>query len=298
MAIFPCDNVEPCADPSIPLSNYSSEAPDPLTFFGVEYPTVPPGDPTDGGNTFRASGCSSQCTSIVSQEDADLCAARQAAICANPQALLFFNNATGCTILCADGSAFTVTVNSGTFVARTQAGADEQAAAYACFSASLHLICLGSPSVSAFCIETETTVTIPVSGFGVNAFSSVFVVSGQLPPGMAINQILQNGLAVISGTPNLAGNWTFRLRVNSGNYHMEKTFTLCVNAIAPESFTFTQNQLANGPLALSPCGIKVKTWAVISGSLPTGVTLDPDTGILSGTPTTAGSYSAVISAQT
>ncbi len=49
---------------------------------------------------------------------------------------------------------------------------------------------------------------------------------------------------------------------------------------APYTYTFTA---ANGTLPY--------IWTIIAGALPTGLTLDPDTGTISGTVTTEGSYS-------
>lgn len=38
----------------------------------------------------------------------------------------------------------------------------------------------------------------------------------------------------------------------------------------------------------------IRTWSVVSGSLPPGIAMDAGSGILSGTPTTAGGYPVMI----
>jgi hypothetical protein len=53
---------------------------------------------------------------------------------------------------------------------------------------------------------------------------------------------------------------------------------------------------AFAPVALNVSGTEPLTWSVSAGSLPPGLMLNANTGIYSGTPTTAGSYSFTISA--
>jgi hypothetical protein len=85
---------------------------------------------------------------------------------------------------------------------------------------------------------------------------------------------------------------------------MPQTATQTYNlAISPSA-------LALGPPTLPPAtvgvaysaqlsasgGVPPYTYAVTSGSLPAGLTLDPNSGILSGTPTTFGTSTFVVTA--
>lgn len=59
------------------------------------------------------------------------------------------------------------------------------------------------------------------------------------------------------------------------------------------SYDFKQNLQVTGDPAYSGYGLK---WAVASGSLPAGLSLNADTGVLSGTPTTQGTASFTLAA--
>lgn len=81
-----CDNRITCPDGIFPLANFSSEIPDRHIFHG-RYDTGPDGPPwapvVIGGETVIVGGCTQFSTGLLHQEDADGCAQRQAALCAN-----------------------------------------------------------------------------------------------------------------------------------------------------------------------------------------------------------------------
>ena len=80
MPNIPCASPENlCEDPSRPVTNYSSEAVDRERFFGRAYNRIIPSI----GPIFKSTGCVGTCISEISQEDADLCAERQAVLCYN-----------------------------------------------------------------------------------------------------------------------------------------------------------------------------------------------------------------------
>lgn len=124
------------------------------------------------------------------------------------------------------------------------------------------------------------------------------VAGGALPDGLTLNAT--SGL--LAGTPTATGSTSFSVRVTDAQSRKaEKTMTVTV---LPPAFGITTGALANGqqgaPFAqtLAAAGGKPPyTWAVVVGGLPTGLTLNATTGVLSGTPTTAGSYSLTIEAK-
>ncbi len=113
--------------------------------------------------------------------------------------------------------------------------------------------------------------------------------SGVLPPGLTI---LPAG--TLSGTPTKAGTYLFAAQATDARG---------APAVGAITVTITQglaittaSPLPNGAvgstykLQFAGAGVSALSWAVTGGSLPPGVTLDPATGILSGTPTTATTY--------
>ena len=120
--------------------------------------------------------------------------------------------------------------------------------------------------------------------------------AGALPPGLNLSQ---GGL--FSGTPAKAGTYTFTVTASapqeSGNTPGAKSFTIGVPQITtptvlppaavgvPYSIQF---QSSDGPSAGA-------VWSVSLGGLPIGLTVDPNTGIYSGTPLRTGTFSLAVS---
>ncbi len=96
----------------------------------------------------------------------------------------------------------------------------------------------------------------------------------------------QKYLALIA--PRLVGN----VGIVSGVSFSPAVFN---TVIAPLQITTTSvaggtHNVAYAAVVAATGGVGQYTWTIASGSLPTGLTLAPMTGIVSGTPTVAGSY--------
>ena len=123
---------------------------------------------------------------------------------------------------------------------------------------------------------------------------SWLVVSGSLPPGLT----LASATGIISGTPTTANTFTFRIRVTGANsLYSEKNFSLTINPAPTAPTIATSSPLPTGTAGsaysrtlTATGGTTPYTWSVVSGSLPAGLTLASATGVVSGTPTTANTF--------
>jgi hypothetical protein len=117
------------------------------------------------------------------------------------------------------------------------------------------------------------------------------VSGGSLPPGLSLNA------AQITGTPTTAATFPFTLHVTDA---LGKTATKDLSiriaaalTLVTSSLTSLQTGVATTQQLTASGGIPPYSWAVVSGSLPTGLTLSVS-GLLSGTPTVQGNFSFTI----
>jgi hypothetical protein len=127
------------------------------------------------------------------------------------------------------------------------------------------------------------------------------VVSGSLPAGLNIST-QTNGTGLISGMPTAAGTTNFTVRVvDSGGRSGTKDLSITISA----SLAITTNSLplgvVNSPYTatvIAAGGSGGNSWAIVagSGSLPTGLQISTaqGNGVISGTPTTAGTSSFTV----
>ncbi|HMG33135.1 MAG TPA: putative Ig domain-containing protein [Blastocatellia bacterium] len=121
--------------------------------------------------------------------------------------------------------------------------------------------------------------------------------SGSLPSGLSLNV---SGL--ISGTPTVFGTFTFSVRVtDSHGATAVASLTLTVIPDIEPLRVITSGPIAQGTVGVAYSyqllyagGVAPRTFAIASGALPPGLTLGAATGLISGTPTTVGTFSFTI----
>ena len=152
-----------------------------------------------------------------------------------------------------------------------------------------------SANATSFEVNTPDTFTVTASGFPASTFS---ITTGTLPTGVTLN----GATGVLSGTPALGTNGTYPITLKAANGtapDATQAFTLTVGNFVPptitsaSSATFTINTA--GTFTVTATGSPVPTFSEM-GALPAGVTLNASTGVLSGTPTSGGSYPITITA--
>src|SRR6476661_3127628 len=139
---------------------------------------------------------------------------------------------------------------------------------------------------------TFTASGSPAPTFGVS--------SGALPAGLSLNTTT----GVLSGTPTTDGTSTFAVTATNGVSPDAVTGSLTITvspgqaapvftAASPPSTATAGNPYS---YTFSASGTPAPTFGVSSGALPAGLSLNTATGVLSGTPTTAGSSTFAVTA--
>ena len=153
-------------------------------------------------------------------------------------------------------------------------------------SADTAPIALSSAAVGAS--YTSSTLTVATAG-------TWAVSAGTLPPGLALTSPASATTDTISGTPTADGNYAFTVTVTDTVTPATYTqaYTMTVTGIAPGSLTspiLINTAYTSSALSVATAG----TWAITTGSLPTGLALastsSSTTDTITGTPTVNGSY--------
>ncbi len=149
-----------------------------------------------------------------------------------------------------------------------------------------------SANVATFSAGVFTAFTATASGVPAPSLSE----SGTLPSGVTFTDN-GDGSAFLSGTPGSGGSFNITIMASNAGGSNSQTFTLIVNQ-APtitsgSSATFTAG--AAGAFSVTAAGYPAPTFGA-SGGLPSGVMLNPATGLLSGMPAAGGIFNFTVSA--
>ncbi len=156
---------------------------------------------------------------------------------------------------------------------------------------------IASSSLPEATAGTYYSQTVAATG-GVTPYAWT-VKSGSLPLGLS----LSSSTGLISGTPTAAGEYALVVEVADGRTptadRATESIALKVDPAAP--LTLTSTSLSNPTQGVyydetldAHGGVAPDSWTVASGSLPTGLTLDPYSGEIYGDPRSYGKYSFTV----
>ncbi|MDE1160688.1 MAG: putative Ig domain-containing protein [Acidobacteriaceae bacterium] len=182
------------------------------------------------------------------------------------------------------------TVGSYTFVAKvTDANSATATATYTVQIQSATLVAAGGALTNGM---VGTAYSASTSATGGTTPYSWTVVGGTLPSGLTFSPA-----GMLTGTPTAAGSYTFMAKVTDANSATANaTYTVLIQNA---TLVAAGGALTNGTVGTAYSasvtatgGSTPYTWAFVSGTLPPGLTLGAN-GALTGTPTTASSYTFV-----
>ena len=149
-------------------------------------------------------------------------------------------------------------------------------------------------SLPAGAVNNPYNATLSVTG-GVPPYTWS-IMKGSLPAGLALDA----DSGVISGTPTTAGTSSFTVQA-SDSESPPATTTATFSITIQSSLLITTSSLPPGTVntpysatLTAAGGLPPYTWSVTSGSLPAGLSLDANSGVISGTPTTPGRSSFTV----
>jgi uncharacterized repeat protein (TIGR01451 family) len=178
-------------------------------------------------------------------------------------------------------SSFTVKVTDANGQSATQATSITIAAGVSITSAAPQAAAVNSAYSYTF---TATGGTTPYT-WSVNA--------GTVPPGLTLS-----AAGVLSGTPTTTGSYPFTVNVIDAN---KGVATASITLVVTAALTLTFPAPPSGTVGVAYTdtftatnGTTPYTFSISSGTLPAGLTLNASTGVVSGTPTTAGTSSFTV----
>ncbi|HEX9001632.1 MAG TPA: putative Ig domain-containing protein, partial [Blastocatellia bacterium] len=197
----------------------------------------------------------------------------------------------GLMLNAATGTITGLPAQSGTYNFRITASAG------GCTGARDYTVSISCPAISLASLTNATaganySGSVAASPAGSYNYS---LTSGSLPAGLTLHPTT----GAIYGLPAVTGTFNFTVKAQTPNgcsATQSYTLTVACPAITLSSLAApTVNSPYNQTVTASPSGGSY-SFAVTAGGLPTGLSLNPATGVLSGTPTLGGTFNFTITA--
>ncbi|MCZ8324668.1 MAG: putative Ig domain-containing protein [Sphingomonadaceae bacterium] len=144
-----------------------------------------------------------------------------------------------------------------------------------------------SPLPNATAGQAYSTALVAAGAVAPYSFS---LSSGTLPAGVTLSAAGQ-----LAGTPTASGTFPFAVVVRDANgqqttVNLSLTVNVPTLTVTPASLPGAKYGIAYSQALTVTGGIAPYSFALTSGALPTGVTLNPTSGLISGAPTAAGNF--------
>jgi large repetitive protein len=172
--------------------------------------------------------------------------------------------------------------------------ADDMALSQCFKEAQQRKLCFGFPMDPA-CVDEPYEHIFTVTG-GTMPYN-IQISAASLPVGFTLN----NATGYFSGTGASPGVHTLVMSVTDSSTPpiiVHKNFTFYVVEITNASLSDGFIGTAYSDLLVASVALPGASWNITGGSLPPGLTLNPATGEISGTPTASGTYSFTVELST
>lgn len=142
--------------------------------------------------------------------------------------------------------------------------------------------------------ESEYSATLSATGTTPITWA---LIDGALPDGLTLSSA-----GAITGTPTKKGEYSFTVSAENVIGDTSGDIKLTINDPLPTPPTITTSTLRSGArnqryrAILSADGTQPITWTIIDGELPEGVTLNEDTGEITGIPRETGTFAFTVEA--
>ncbi len=152
------------------------------------------------------------------------------------------------------------------------------------------------PTPATFTAGTAIATQTPTITNATPGVTTTFAITGgTLPAGLTLNAD-----GTITGTPTTPGVYSFTVTATNGSRTATANVSYTVNAAAPTALNYASPVTYTSGIAIAnnnpnPSGGAPTSYTISSGSLPSGLSLDPTTGVISGTPSATGSFTVTIS---